>query len=159
MWSKIKRGFRRQSSRRYRVALLAGVDYFDDLSSEAIAAIADEMEEVRLPIGAVLCREHDLPGLLILRSGKAKVFSMDSGDGRLLLVEIASGQHLGALSHVGIPATALVETVAPTTILKLNQAGFEKVARDHPDIRSKLEAIRDNDDLRSSAQGNKRGRP
>ena len=75
--------------------------------------------------------------------GSARMSTMDFGNGRHVVGELGRGDYLGALSLVGLPATALVEALIPTSILKLNHSGFERAAQRFPEIRSKLEAIRD----------------
>jgi CRP-like cAMP-binding protein len=125
------------------LAQLVTVRHFKGLSTAALEAIADEMEEVWLPAGAELCRDSELPGLLVIQRGSARMSTEDFGEGRWVVGELGRGDDLGALSLVGLPATALVEALTPTRILKLNHSGFERAAQKFPEIRSKLEAIRD----------------
>jgi CRP-like cAMP-binding protein len=131
------------SYRSDRAKHLATIRHFGSLSNEALEAIAEEMEEVELPAGAEILRERDLPGLLVIRHGSARVWTPDLGDGRNLLGELGPGDNIGAFSLVGLPATALVEGLTPTSVLRLNHSGFDRAAEKFPEIRSRLEAMRD----------------
>jgi CRP-like cAMP-binding protein len=134
----------RSSSGDDRATYLATVRHFKGLSNQALEAIAEEMEEVNLPAGAELCREHDLPGLLVIRYGSVRISTLPNEMGvRFLVGELGPGDNLGVLSLVGLPATNLVEGLAPLSVLRLNHSGFERAAEKFPEIRSRLEAMRD----------------
>jgi CRP-like cAMP-binding protein len=134
----------RSSSGGDRATHLATVRDFEGLSNQALEAIAEEMEGVNFPAGGELCREHDLPGLLVIRYGSVSVSTLPNQMGvRFLVGELGPGDNLGVLSLVGLPATNLVEGLAPLSVLRLNHSGFERAAEKFPEIRSRLEAMRD----------------
>jgi CRP/FNR family transcriptional regulator len=114
---------------------LAG-EFFSKLSPEATRDIASMTFSHSYPAGMILFSEKDpAPGLYIVLEGEVKL-SMNSTDGRRLILRIArKGEILGLASALsGKPCEMTAETLYPAKIAPILRKEFLNFMSRHPEV-------------------------
>ncbi len=114
--------------------VIANFSIFAHLTSEAIQTLAENLEEVRLPAGAVLFSQGQ-PGdaMYIILSGKLQVRQLEKREA--LLGELGPGETVGELAVLtGQAFTTTVSTREGAVVLKLARTAFEGLAKVHPEL-------------------------
>ena len=103
-----------------------GGRFFRNLSSEAINDFESLAKHFCCPSAAVLIREEQEPSSIILLIGGRVKLSMNSGDGRRLIVKIAEpGEILGLASAVsGCPYDITAEAQFPCAFSSIERESF-----------------------------------
>jgi hypothetical protein len=119
-----------------KLALLRQVPMFADLSPEDLEELADEVVELQLPPGAVLCREGDAgEAVFLIVKGKVKVFTGGGERPERVLSELGAGACLGEMAVFdAAPRSATVEALAPTRVLVLPGAEFKGLLAERGDM-------------------------
>jgi len=102
-------------------------------------AVAEELEQAVLERGELLFGEGEPGGALwFLLEGRVRVASARHD----VAAELGAGEALGALSLVGGPRRASVETLSRCRLLRLDREGLSRLAADDPGVAERLlEAI------------------
>ena len=111
-----------------------------DLDASERQAVSEELEELELEAGTLLFDEGDASdAMFLLCEGSVRVESRSCWGGD----ELGSGAVLGALALLGdTPRCARVETASSCRFLRLERAGFQRIAATDPAVAGKLrEAI------------------
>jgi CRP-like cAMP-binding protein len=105
-----------------------------DLSQEALGRLAAAARRRLYKRGEVIFHEGD-PGeaLLVLESGRVKVFTYaDSGDETLLAI-LGPGECFGELALIdGEPRSATIQAIEPVEAVSVGRAAFLQLVREHP---------------------------
>ena len=114
-----------------KTELLAAAPLFEGVDAEGLASISRRIVEVEFQPGQVIARQGDVgTGLFIVASGKVQVVR----DGETIAT-LGPGEFFGELSVLdGLPRTAQVVAVEPTSCLGLASWEFEAVVREHPGV-------------------------
>lgn len=89
----------------------------------------------------VIVREGD-PGssLFLLVSGTVAVITHDEDDRHVPLAELGPGDFFGEVSLLtGRPRTATIVALTPVLAIELDRSDVDRIARQHPEVRSVLE--------------------
>ena len=116
-------------------ARLAG-EFFNRLSPQAMKDIASLAFPSSYPAGMILFSEKDpAPGVYIVVEGEVKL-SMNSSDGRRLILRIArKGEILGLASALsGKPSEMTAETLYPAKIAPIVRRDFLNFLMRHPEV-------------------------
>lgn len=115
-------------------APLAG-EFFNKLSPEALKDLTALALPVQYPAGRMLFSEKDdAPGVYVILEGEVKL-SMNSSDGRRLILRIAKkGEILGLASALsGKPCEMTAEALFPAKIAPIARRDFLNFLLRHPD--------------------------
>lgn len=121
-------------TRRQNLAeLLHQVSYFQSFTSAEIQRLISLGYEQHMKVGEFICREGEAGDkFFIILSGSVEVY-LESLKKQLGIRQ--PGDFLGELSLLlGIPRTATVRTVEPTTLFVVDQKGFQILLRDYPGL-------------------------
>ena len=120
-----------------RTALLARVPLFTGLERDALARVAQLVEEVEVPAGTELTNEGRYEGYFyVVVAGSVRI-----DRGGATVDEIGPGGHLGEISLIDDgPRTATAVAVTPCLLLRLTNREFDAVLDDNPALRESLEA-------------------
>jgi predicted acylesterase/phospholipase RssA/CRP-like cAMP-binding protein len=113
----------------------AGVDgMFADLDDQARAVIEAEAEWTLLGSGDTLFREGDAgDALYVLVSGRLRVLVASPAGENALVAEIGRGESVGEMALLtGAPRSATVIAVRDSRLVRLSQAGFERIVQRCP---------------------------
>ncbi len=117
-------------------ALLATIPFFQPLDDAERAAIAQVLEEVRIPAGQAVFELGD-PGdaLYVIRSGVVEVFIKDDTGTRIVLEVDGPGDFFGEISllHPG-PRTGTALVTLDLDALRVDHEDLERCLRYHPAI-------------------------
>jgi CRP/FNR family transcriptional regulator len=106
-----------------------------ELAENEREAVAEEFEEIALERGARLFGEGDPGGALwFLLEGRVRVLARRHA----LAAELGAGEALGALSLLGGPRRASVETLSRCRLLRLDRAGLARLAANDPPVAERL---------------------
>jgi CRP/FNR family transcriptional regulator, cyclic AMP receptor protein len=116
-------------------ALLAG-DFFNKLSPETLRKLASLQHASSYPANYVFLSEMDSPqGVFLILSGEVKL-SVNSSDGRRLILRIAKkGEIIGLASALsGRPCEMTAETLYPANLAFIPKREFLKFLGENPDF-------------------------
>lgn len=116
-------------------AQLAG-ESFNKLSTEMVAELAGLQHEHSYPADAYIFTERDAAeGVYLVLDGEVKL-SMNSGDGKRLILRLAKkGEMIGLASAVtGSPYEMTAETIYPSKIAFIPRREFLNFLTAHPDV-------------------------
>ena len=116
-------------------ARMAG-EFFNKLSPEAVKDLSSMAFASSYPSGMILFSEKDpAPGVYIILEGEVKL-SMNSSDGRRLILRIAKkGEILGLASALsGKPCEMTAETLYPAKIAPVTRRDFLNFLSRHPEV-------------------------
>jgi CRP/FNR family transcriptional regulator len=116
-------------------ALLAG-EFFNKLSPETLRGLASLQHASSYPANFVFLSEMDSPeGVYLILSGEVKL-SVNSSDGRRLILRIAKkGEIIGLASALsGRPCEMTAETLYPANLAFIPKGEFLKFLSQHPDF-------------------------
>jgi CRP/FNR family transcriptional regulator len=116
-------------------AKLAG-EFFNKLAPEALKDLSAMALGCNYPAGKILFSEKDAaPGLYIVLEGEVKL-SMNSSDGRRLILRIAKkGEILGLASALsGKPCEMTAEILFPSKIAPISRRDFLNFLAHHPEV-------------------------
>lgn len=111
-------------------------EFFNKLSAEAMKDLGTMAFASSYPAGVILFSEKDAaPGVYIVLEGEVKL-SMNSSDGRRLILRIAKkGEILGLASALsGKPCEMTAETVYPAKIAPVIRRDFLGFLSRHPEV-------------------------
>jgi hypothetical protein len=89
----------------------------------------------------VIVREGE-PGmsLFLIENGTVEVHTTDPAGRRVVLAELGPGDFFGEVAVLtGRPRTATILAKEPVTVIEITRADIDRVARDHPEVRTVLE--------------------
>jgi MFS family permease len=111
---------------RPRVALLAELDLLADADRRALERLAAAAQEIVMPAGQVVIREGDeADALWILADGELAVQASGDGPEPRELAPVTAPGYVGELGLLhGIPRTASVRTLRPSTLLRIGSQDF-----------------------------------
>jgi NTE family protein len=117
--------------------------FFDGVPVDEALAVLGTLERRTFPPGAVMIAPGDMPReMYVIESGGADVALIDRQGGEHLVNRVGPGAPLGEMSlFTGHPASALVRTNAPTSVVVLREPAFLKMAEAFPRIYRNLGAI------------------
>jgi CRP/FNR family transcriptional regulator len=110
--------------------------FFSKLSPQALRDMEAMVFSSSYPAGMILFSEKDpAPGVYIVLEGEVKL-SMNSSDGRRLILRIArKGEILGLASTLsGKPCEMTAETLYPAKIAPIGRRDFLNFLAHHPDV-------------------------
>lgn len=110
-------------------------EFFNNLSPEAQKDLSSLAISLNYPAGKILFSEKDIPtGIYIVLEGEVKL-SMNSTDGRRLIMRIArKGEVLGlAAALSGKPSEMTAETLYPAKIAPVGRREFLSLLMRHPE--------------------------
>ncbi len=123
--------------------LLATIPFFKPLDDAERAAIAQVLEEVRVPAGQTVFELGD-PGdaLYVIRSGIVEIFIKDDTGTRIVLEVDGPGDFFGEISllHPG-PRTGTALVTRNMEALRVDHEDLERCLRYHPDMALDILAI------------------
>lgn len=117
-------------------SLLANIPFFQPLDDTERAAIAQMLEEVRVPAGQSVFALGD-PGdaLYVIRSGEVEVFIKDDTGARIVLEVDGPGDFFGEISLLNPgPRTATAFVLRDMEALRVDREDLERCVRQHPEI-------------------------
>jgi len=80
--------------------------------------------------------------LYLVVSGTVKVFTRGSSGEHLALAELTAGDFFGEVSLLtGRPRTATITAKTPVVAIELTKQDVDRIAQDHPEVRTVLEAF------------------
>jgi MFS family permease len=111
---------------RPRVELLSELDLLAGAQRRTLERLAAAAEEIVMPAGQVLIREGDEPDALwILANGELSVQASGDGPEPRSLPPVTAPGYVGELGLLhGIPRTASVRTLLPSTLLRIGGQDF-----------------------------------
>jgi CRP/FNR family cyclic AMP-dependent transcriptional regulator len=105
------------------------------LAEETLREIAASGIVRKFPKNTVLINEGDQnDSLYIILSGKVKVFASNEAGKEVVIDFHGPGEYIGEMSLDGLPRSASVITVLPTTAAVVNRAHFREFILAHPDF-------------------------
>jgi CRP/FNR family cyclic AMP-dependent transcriptional regulator len=105
------------------------------LAPETLQAIAASGVVRQFPKNTVLINEGDQnDSLYILLTGKVKVFASNRAGKEVVIDFHGPGEYVGEMMLDGLPRSASVITVLPTTAAVVNRAHFREFILAHPDF-------------------------
>ncbi|MCA1667645.1 MAG: DUF1003 domain-containing protein [Thermomicrobia bacterium] len=124
-------------------ALLATIPFFQPLDDAERAAIAQVLEEVRVPAGQTVFELGD-PGdaLYVIRSGRVEIFIKDDTGTRIVLEVDGPGDFFGEISllHPG-PRTGTALVIQEMAALRVDHEDLERCLRYHPAMALDIMAV------------------
>jgi NTE family protein/lysophospholipid hydrolase len=121
------------------VALLSASTLFGMLDEAPLRDLEAELQPVRLSGGEALFRQGD-PGdcLYIVTHGRLRV-SIARGDAEHVVGEVSRGESVGEMALLtGESRSATVRAIRDTELLRLSQAGFDRLVEKHPQTMRQL---------------------
>jgi HEAT repeat protein len=114
-----------------RVIILKSLSMFADTPDEALAELADLLQEVECHPGEVIVREGEAgDSLYIVVSGRVEVV-----DGERVLNQLGARAVFGELSLLdSSPRTATIRAVEETSLLRLDQTPFYEIMSDYVEV-------------------------
>ena len=105
------------------------------LADATLAQIAASGVTRAFPKNTVLIHEGDVgDALYIILTGRVKVYASNE-EGKEVVIDFhGPGEYVGEMSVDGLPRSASVVTVEPTTCAIVNRAQFREFALAHPDF-------------------------
>jgi HEAT repeat protein/ATP/ADP translocase len=118
-----------------KVLALKSAPLFRETSDNVLAEIAGVLEEISLEGEQVVFRKGDRgDSLYVVLSGSVKVW-----DGERLLNELGEGEVFGELALLDPePRLATVKTVESTLLLRLDEAHFQEILAEQPEVSSAI---------------------
>jgi CRP/FNR family cyclic AMP-dependent transcriptional regulator len=113
----------------------SGGDFLRNLSAEALRDLESMKRPNSFPCNAALFSEKQMPpGVFVVQSGEVKL-SMNSADGKRLVLHIARAGEILALDSVltGAASEITAETLRPAEIALIPRADFMKFLTRHPE--------------------------
>ncbi len=104
--------------------------------------LIEKLELKEAAPGETVVREGDPGGsMFLIKSGRVEVTTLDPKDRRrLTLARLSVGEFFGEVSLIkNKPRTATITALTPTELLVLDRAGFDQLAKSHPEMISLLE--------------------
>jgi CRP/FNR family transcriptional regulator, cyclic AMP receptor protein len=113
-----------------RVALLRRADLFAETPDRVLAGLAQVLEEVEFPAGAVVMSEGAVEGwMFLIEHGEVEVIRSDRR------IRMGAGAVVGELEVLDAqPRSATVVAVSPLRLLRVSKAAFEEALRLRPEI-------------------------
>lgn len=108
--------------------------FFPEVPTEQLDALANEVEWVTVPKGALLFRQGEAGDALffVVRGSLAVLAERDDGDG-VRLGEVGPGEPVGEMALLsGEPRMASARANDDTELVKLSRVGFEALVAAHP---------------------------
>ncbi|HTP02144.1 MAG TPA: cyclic nucleotide-binding domain-containing protein [Anaerolineales bacterium] len=114
-----------------KVLALKSASVFRQTPDEVLADVANQVEELVFGKDEIIFRKGDHgDSLYIIVSGRVEV-----RDGERLLNQLDEGAIFGELALLDpAPRSATVKTLEPARLLRLNEAKFQKVLAERPEV-------------------------
>lgn len=118
----------------YLVELLKASADFNELSEEALNALAESLDVITIAGGEEVIREGaDSDSMFILVRGRLRVSRIDSSGKRLLYNEVLPGDCVGETGMIlKQPRTADITSMRESQIAVLSEEKYEKLIAQHP---------------------------
>ena len=116
---------------------------FDELDEEALLTLLQRLPlESYEPGDIVLTEGEPSDSVLVLATGRLKVFVRQRSGRDALVRELGEGDFLGEIGALaGLPRTATTTAAAPSTLLRIDRKPLEALCRAHPHARKVLEEV------------------
>jgi CRP-like cAMP-binding protein len=104
------------------------------LEPDALAFLADEVQWVTLPRGALLMRQGE-PGdfMYFVCGGRLRVFARRDDGAELHIAELGPGETVGEMALISRESrSASVDAVRDAELLRLSRNGFDRLLGEHP---------------------------
>lgn len=123
-------------------ALLAGIEFLNDLSEQDLAALADGSEVLLYGAGEDVVRQGDQgESLFVCMDGELAVLHVDGRGRETELSRMQTAGLFGELSVMtGQPRAATIRALRPTELLRLDRAAFKAVLDRNPTLAESLSA-------------------
>lgn len=114
---------------------------FVELPVAALGIMLEELEPVSIQKGDMVIEQGTEPGpMYVVEEGRLRVFVATEEGQRKYLAYLRKGDFFGELSlFKGIPRTASVEAVSPCNLLMLRAETFQRLCREYPEFRKRIE--------------------
>lgn len=114
--------------------LLRGVPYLRDLDRVSLARLVGALEELALPVGALIATEGEAAdALYLLRSGAVRV-TVSSPAGEVEVADMTAPAYFGELGLLLRRRTGSIRAVTDVHVWRLPRERFEALVRDRPEI-------------------------
>ena len=123
------------------VERLSRLAIFSAADADDIAALAEASQQAGYLGGRTIIREGRIPShLYVVLRGDLEVWSTgDKGEEQRLVNTLGEGDHFGEVGLLeGMPSTATVKTVGPTSVLRVSATAFLEVLAGSPAITAAL---------------------
>jgi hypothetical protein len=114
---------------------------FEGLGEEELLGFVQDLPLEEHAAGEILLTEGEpSDSLLVVATGRVKVFVRQRSGRDGLLLELGEGAFLGEIGVLaGLPRTATATTAAPSVLLRVDRKSLERLCRSHPPARAVLE--------------------
>ena len=117
----------------------AAADPFSPLHEETLRTIATSGIVRQFPKQTVIINEGDVgDSLYIILSGRVKIFASNEAGREVVINFCGPGEYVGEMSLYGLPRSASVITIEPTSCAIVNRAQFREFIVANPDFAQHL---------------------
>jgi ABC-type bacteriocin/lantibiotic exporter with double-glycine peptidase domain len=124
-----------------------------DLPADALESLIEALEPVSVARGEVVVREGEPSNAMyIVREGRLRAFRQD-GDGRHGVGYLRRGDLFGERGVLrSEPRSRTIEAASDAELLRLPRAAFDRLSRDAPAFRARIEALVERQEYRTVAR-------
>lgn len=140
-----------------RVIHLSNIDFFEDLSQQALLNLSHLMKEVHYKKDSIIINQgEETRSLFIIESGRIKVTALNEEGHQTVFSFLQQDEYFGELSLIDeAPRSATIIAVEDTDVLVLSHSQFYSFLNSHPEANWSLfkaltARIRDMDDTIST---------
>lgn len=129
-----------RAGKTYIKSLMTEVPQFDRLSPEELDIVADYVDTLEAPAGAVLTKEGDSgDSLFYIITGRIQVSKDSNDDTQTVLARFNRGAAIGEMSLIDdTPRSATAIALDDVELLMLPRSGFDELVAKHPPIAIKI---------------------
>jgi HlyB family type I secretion system ABC transporter len=138
---RIREAFELDRRRRRLATFLRRSSAFAALSAPALGDVLQHLDEVEVPRGTVVIREGDQAGeMFVVEEGRLRAYRRRNGATEDVGF-VRSGDVVGEAAMLrGTARQATVEALTDCRLLRLSRDAFETLAREHEELRVRVEA-------------------
>ncbi|MDX1977964.1 MAG: mechanosensitive ion channel [Pseudanabaenaceae cyanobacterium bins.68] len=124
-------------TRRSLAELLRQVTYFQDCNETQLRSLIASGYRQTYQLGEFICHQDEPSNeFYIILSGSVQVISMPTGQ---ILAELSKGEFFGEISLLmGIPRTATVKAIAPTTVFVIGKRHLQQLMQNYPQFSEQI---------------------
>lgn len=118
------------------ISQLKNIDWFDELSDDMLAGLAQKILKRTLKKDEVLFQKGDEGNsLFIINSGWVKVIARDTQGSDIVLNQVGAGEIIGEMALLdNEPRSAGVVALEKTEVLELKRVDFMEILKQQPDL-------------------------
>lgn len=118
------------------ISQLKNIDWFDELSDDMLAGLAQKILKRTLEKDEVLFQKGDEGNsLFIINSGWVKVIARDTQGSDVVLNQVGAGEIIGEMALLdNEPRSAGVVALEKTEVLELKRVDFMEILKQQPDL-------------------------